>query len=88
MVASIMVDKSIVTIIDKSDSIIGDFELPIKITVKHLSQKIVALLKAMDNEKYYALDKIKIQYNNNVLNEDDTLYENAVWDGSIIKILF
>lgn len=83
-----MVDRAIVTMIDKSDNVIGDFELPIKITIKELSKKIVALLKAMDSEMYIGLDSIKIQYNDIVLNENSTLYQNCVWDGSIIRIVY
>ncbi len=83
-----MVDSAVVTMIDKNDNTIGDFELPLKISIKELEKKLVALLKAMDSDKYVVLEALEIEYNGKVLSDDDTLYQNAVWDGSIIKLNF
>ena len=83
-----MVDSSIVTLTDKNDVAIGDFEIPIKITVKELQNKLVAMLKAMDCEKYEGLEVLEIEYQGDILSEDDTLYQNAVWDGSIVKLVY
>ncbi len=81
-----MVDSAIITIIGKLNEPIGDFEIPLNIPIKELEKKLVALLKAMDSDRYECLEKIKIEYNRKILDEEDTLYQNAVWDGSIIKL--
>lgn len=83
-----MVDSAVVTMMDKNDNTIGDFELPLKISIKELEKKLVALLKAMDSDKYVALEVLEIEYNGKILSDEDTLYQNAVWDGSIIKLNF
>ena len=82
-----MVDLSIVTIIDKNGDCLGDFELPIKITIKELSKKMLDFLKAKDSESYAGLSSIKFEYKNRILEKDETLYENEVWDGSFLKII-
>ncbi|MBQ8540527.1 MAG: hypothetical protein IJ435_03525 [Clostridia bacterium] len=83
-----MVDSAIITMLDKIGNTIGDFELPLKIPMKELGKKLVALLKAMDSDRYVCLEKIKIEYNGKILDEEDTLYQNAVWDGSVIKLIY
>lgn len=83
-----MVDSAIITMLDKIGNTIGDFELPLKIPMKELEKKLVALLKAMDSDRYVCLEKIKIEYNGKILDEEDTLYQNAVWDGSVIKLIY
>ena len=81
-----MVDSAIITMLNKSNETIGDFELPLKIPIKELEKKLVGLLKAMDSDKYVCLEKVKVEYNGKILDGDDTLYQNAVWDGSSIKL--
>ena len=81
-----MVDSAIITIMDKSNNTIGDFELPLKIPVKELEKKLIALLKAMDSDMYVCLERLKIEYNGKILDGEETLYQNAIWDGSIIKL--
>lgn len=83
-----MVDSAIITILDKNNSEIGDFELPLKIPVKELEKKLVALLKAMDSDKYACLENLKVEYKDKLLDEEDTLYQNAIWDGSIIRLKY
>lgn len=83
-----MVNSAIVTIIDKRDTIIGDFELPVKITVDELSKKMIEFLKAKDSDTYIGLSDVSFQFKNRILDKSETLYENEVWDGSILKIIF
>lgn len=83
-----MVDAAIVTIIDKNNTEIGDFELPLKVSVSELSKKIEAVLNAMDSDKYQGISDLRIEYKSKPLHDDETLYENGIWDGSIIKIVF
>ena len=72
--------------IDKSNNVIGDFELPLKIPAKELEKKLIALLKAMNSDVYVGLDGLKIEYKGKILEGEETLYQNAIWDGSIIKL--
>lgn len=81
-----MIDSAIITIMDRNNNLIGDFELPLKISVKELEKKLMELLKAMDSDMYMCLERLKIEYNGKILNGEETLYQNAVWDGSIIKL--
>ena len=83
-----MTDFAIVTIIDKNNVSLGDFELPLKVTVGELSKKMVRFLKAKDAAQYMYLSQLNFAYKDRVLKEDETLYENAIWDGSYLKILF
>ncbi|MBQ8802682.1 MAG: hypothetical protein IJZ53_03470 [Tyzzerella sp.] len=83
-----MVDYAIITIIDKNNVSLGDFELPLKVTVGELSKKMVHFLKAKDAQQYMYLSELNFAYKDRVLDRDETLYENAVWDGSYLKILF
>lgn len=83
-----MVDSAIITVLDKNDNSLGDFELPIKITIEELSKKMVEFLKAKGAERYIGLSKLKFQYKNKELANNETLYENEVWDGSFLKIIF
>ncbi len=83
-----MVDSAIITVLDKMNDVIGDFEIPVKITIKELCPKIIGLLKAMDSEKYIGIDSISIEHNGVVLKDGDTLYQNSIWDGSTIKLTY
>ncbi len=83
-----MVDLAIITVLDKNNDCLGDYELPLKITVEELSKKIVEFFKAKDSEKYANLSSVRIQYKEKDLESSETLYENEVWDGSILKIIF
>lgn len=83
-----MVDSAIITVLDKMNDTIGDFEIPVKINIKELRPKIIGLLKAMDSEKYIGIDSINIEHNGVILKDEDTLYQNSIWDGSTIKLIY
>ncbi len=83
-----MVDFAIITLIDKNNVSLGDFELPLKITIDELSRKMIRFLKTKDAERYLYLSDLNFAYKDRVLGKQETLYENAVWDGSYLKILF
>ena len=83
-----MVESAIITVLDKNDVSLGDFELPVKVTVRDLSSKMIAFLKAKDYDTYENLSALSIQHNGRVLDEEETLYENGIWDGSFLKIVF
>ena len=75
-----MVNSAIITVKEFSGYEIGDFELPIKMPVD--------VLKAIDSERYEGISDIKIRYNNRILQNNQTLYSQGIWDGSIITISF
>lgn len=83
-----MVEFAIITIIDRNNVSLGDFELPLKVTVEELSKKMIRFLKAKDGERYMYLSELNFAYKDRVLDKSETLYENGVWDGSYLKILF
>ena len=83
-----MVNSAIITVKEFSGYEIGDFELPIKMPVEDLSKKLVDVLKAIDSERYKGISDIKIRYNNRILQNNQTLYSQGIWDGSIITISF
>lgn len=83
-----MVDSAIITVLDKRDVCLGDFELPLKLTIEDLTKKIIEFLKAKDSELYSGLSELKIQYKGRILSDSETLYENEVWDGSFLKFIF
>ena len=60
------------------------------ITVKEFSgyEIGVDVLKAIDSERYEGISDIKIRYNNRILQNNQTLYSQGIWDGSIITISF
>lgn len=83
-----MVDSAIITVLDRTNEFIGDFDLPVKITIKELCLKIADTLKAMDSEKYMRIDNVALEYNGGILKGDDTLYQNSIWDGATIKLIY
>ena len=83
-----MVNSAIITVKEFSGYEIGDFELPIKMPVEDLSKKFVDVLKAIDSVRYEGISDIKIRYNNRILQNNQTLYSQGIWDGSIITISF
>lgn len=83
-----MVDSAIITVLDKNNDCLGDFELPIKISIEELTKKMIEFLKAKDGERFIGLSNLKFQYNDKELGNSETLYENEVWDGSFLKIIF
>ncbi len=83
-----MVDYAIITLLDKNNVNLGDYELPLKITIEELTQKMISFFKAKDGERYMYLSDLQFSYNGRVLMKQETLYENEVWDGSLLKIIF
>ena len=83
-----MVDSAIVTVTDKTSTVIGDFELPVRITAGELSKKMIAFLKAKDSDRYTVISDLRFQFNDRILDNAETLYENEIWDGSILRIIF
>lgn len=83
-----MVDYAIITLLDKNNVCLGDFELPLKITIEELTRKMIKFLKAKDTERYLYLSDLQFSYKGRILMKHETLYDNEVWDGSILKIIF
>ena len=73
---------------DRGNREIADMEIPLKIPVKELSVKLVETLREMDPDCFSEIQDIKISYNDKILNKDETLYQNGVWDGSRIQLMY
>jgi uncharacterized ubiquitin-like protein YukD len=76
------------TLYDRGNREIGDMELPVKVQVKDLSVKLAATLREMDPDRFSSIQNLKILYNDKVLEEEDTLYQNGIWDGSKIRLMY
>lgn len=83
-----MVDSAIITLLDKNNVCLGDFDLPLKISVDELSRKLLAFLKAKESDTYASVFELKIRYNDRILDKTETLYDNGVWDGSFLNIVY
>ena len=83
-----MVEFSIVTVYDKGNREIGDMELPLKMQICDLSVKLAATLREMDPERFSEVQNVKILYQDKILGEKETLYQNGVWDGSRIQLMY
>ena len=83
-----MVDAAIITVLDKENRELGDFELPVKIPIKELEKKLTAFLKAMEDDRFLMVRNVKIVYQDHMLQENSTLYQNGIWDGSVIKLKY
>ena len=79
-------DYSIVTLTFKRHEPI-DLELPLKLNVGELGQKLMETLQAIDYSGFSHITGLKIKYKNEILNAENTLEDYGVWDGSYIEIV-
>ena len=80
-------DYSIVTLTFKWNFEPLDLEVPLKLNIGELQQKILEALKAISFSRFSKTTGIKIRFKNEILNAENTLEDYGVWDGSYIEIL-
>jgi hypothetical protein len=83
-----MIEFAILTVYDRGNREIGDMELPVKMPVQELAVKLAAILQDMDPDRFYNLQNVEIMFNGRILEKDETLYQNGIWDGSGIKLMY
>lgn len=79
-----MIDHVLVTV--QAESIKRDMELPIKITVEELSEKLLEILRELAPDKFQEKEHIRLIFEDIVLSGSKTLEEHYVWDGSVLKV--
>lgn len=80
-----MVDHVIVTVETNTQK--KDMELPDKISVELLSKKLLEVLKELIPMEFREKEQIDLYFENIRLNENKSLREQYVWDGSILKVM-
>lgn len=79
-------DYAIITIKTKDGTWEADMEIPAKMKLKNVALKVLDTIKAMDESRFEAVHKLRFIYENKVLNEEATLADYQIWDGSIVHL--
>lgn len=79
-------DYTIVTIKTKDGTWEADMELPVKMKLKNVAVKVLDTLKSMGDNRFDIINCIRFTYENKLLNEEATLFDYQIWDGSIIYL--
>lgn len=77
----------ILTVMSEDEEFETDMELPSEMPVSELCKQILAILKGVDSDKFGDIQKCSLEYNNRVLNDDDTLLKVGAFDGSRLILL-
>ncbi|MBR3306495.1 MAG: EsaB/YukD family protein [Lachnospiraceae bacterium] len=62
-----------------------DMELPTRLRIDLLIQKILYALKKYDENTFSTVDNMDLSWEGTRLNRDLTLADYGIWDGSIIE---
>ncbi len=81
-----MIDSVIVTIRTRDSRINVDMELPANMPVIKLRKLLRQALHERYQQYWFARDSISLTCNGLALDEEDTLEECGIWDGSLILI--
>lgn len=79
-------EYAIVTIRTKDGTWEADMELPAKMKLKDVALKVLDTIKAMDEARFGELHKLRFVYGDKLLNEEATLADYQIWDGSIVSL--
>lgn len=79
-------EYAIVTIRTKDGTWEADMELPAKMKLKNVALKVLDTIKAMDENRFGMLHKVQFIHENKVLNEEATLADYGIWDGSVVLL--
>lgn len=79
-----MIDHVLVTV--KSGAFHNDMELPVRISVKELSEKLLEIFKGLSPEIFGEKETIDLYFEGIRLNPSKTLEDSYVWDGCILEI--
>ena len=76
----------IATITNEERNFYEDMELPSGMQVSELCRQILMILKDIHEELFSSWTSCRIESNNRLLNNDETLAKAGVFDGSIIVV--
>lgn len=79
-------DTFIATVTNNERSFEQDMELPSAMPVSELSSQILLILKNIHEDIFAPWSSCRLECNNRILKEDDTLMKARVFDGSIIIV--
>ncbi len=79
-----MIDNVLVSI-KYNNELINDMEMPANIEVDVLSDMLLETLKTAEPEHFGRKNNLRLKCNGKDLSSG-TLFENKVWDGSILEI--
>ena len=79
-------DFALVTVRVESMHFQVDMEMPAKMRIKELVPKLLEVLKNYDESRFSDVSSLNLSCNNTRLNEDASLADYQIWDGSILDI--
>ena len=77
----------IVTVQTADQLFMQDMELPSELPVSELAPKLLEVLKNIAEDDFADWNNIRLEANNRVLTDSDTLVKTGVFDGSRITLL-
>lgn len=80
-------EYAIVTVRTRDGAWEADMELPVKMKLKNLAVKVLDTIKAMDQGRFEAFHKLRFSDGKKVLNEEASLADYQIWDGSILLLV-
>ena len=64
-----------------------DMEIPTFMKVEKLKEKLLETLKVMFPASFLEVFQIKVIYENDMLEDNDTLASRGIWDGAILSVI-
>ena len=80
-----MIDYVLITV-RYANKMEKDMELPAQVEINKLNEMLLDSLQTAEPMLFSLKEKIDIRFNGKVLNSG-TLFENKVWDGSIVELI-
>lgn len=81
-----MIDYVIVTLKFEKQSLQIDMELPARIKTDELEKRLLEALKEIDPTSFEGIEKVSLYHNGERLHKEETLFEQAIWDGKILMV--
>ena len=84
-----MIDSVIVTVKIDNTNKEFDLELPAKMPINELSEKLIVTLDNIQDDLLYGVKEIKLKYDieKRFLEDDETLEDAGIWDGSYLTLI-
>ncbi len=79
-----MIDHVLVTVASEKQR--HDMELPVKMPVGELKEKLLEILKEAEPKAFQGKSQIDLIFEEYLLSDEKTLEESYVWDGCIISV--
>jgi hypothetical protein len=82
-----MVEKAIVTFCIPRERWQADFEVPTFLSCAELGKRLLGALREMDRDRFGNWEKLRFRFHNRILEQERTLCQYGVWDGSKLELL-